>query len=217
MIRNYALRLKRMESDGSRMVSKREGKRMTRKPRAISGSTLLAVTLVSCTFLAVGQTAQPTQSSLRRITTPLSLPHLYWHFLAYQNHLDTQATAMTMAGKDGAGMRNLLQRKLGFSDADYAPIRLSSGRLTAEVQALDSQAATIRAAGPSSTSFAQLSALTSQRETAINAEILYLKQNLSPAKVNVLEAFLAKLFSPGNAVPRPPSAVVQSGHAGVQQ
>jgi hypothetical protein len=145
------------------------------------------------------------------------LPHLYWHFLVYQNHLDSKAAAITVEGQDGNGMRNLLQKKLGFSDADFAPIRTSSARLTAEVQALDAQAVAIRAAGPSSTSFDQLHALTGQRETEINAEISYLKQNLSPGKMHALEAFLTTFFSPNNAVLRPTASVVPLGPAGVQK
>jgi hypothetical protein len=194
---------------------------MSRKVKYASISMFLGFMLTMCAQFrpVMGQTTptqqQPSRKPLQ--VRPVSLAHLYWHFLVYQNHLDTKAAATTVGGRDGTGMRNLLQKQLGCSDADFAPIRTSSARLTAEVQALDAQAATIRAAGPSSTSFDQLHALTVQREADINAEISYLKQNLSPGRINALEAFLTKFFSPNNAVPLPPSSVGALGPAGVQK
>jgi hypothetical protein len=182
--------------------------------------TCLSMALFTC--ISVGPTigqAVPAQSTptIRKQVRPLSVPHLYWHFLAYQNHLDTKAAAVAVDGKDGTGLRNLLQKKLGFSDADFAPIRTSSVRLTAEVHSLDAQAVAIRAAGPSATSLDQLHALTGQRETEITVEISFLKQHLPPDKIKALEAFLTKFFSPSNAVPRPPSSVGPLGPIGVQK
>ena len=193
---------------------------MSWRSRYISTFTVLIVLLACASPNRIEGQVAPAQRPpvlTNRSLQPLSLPHLYWHFLVYQNHLDSKAAAITVEGQDGNGMRNLLQKKLGFSDADFAPIRTSSARLTAEVQALDAQAVAIRAAGPSSTSFDQLHALTGQRETEINAEISYLKQNLSPGKMHALEAFLTTFFSPNNAVLRPTASVVPLGPAGVQK
>jgi hypothetical protein len=134
---------------------------------------------------------------------PVSLSHLYWHFLVYQNHLDTKAADLGAHGKDGSGLRNLLQKKAGLSDTEYAPIRISSVRLTANVKDLDKQAVAIHTAGASSSSRDQLKVLTVQREAAINSEISFLKQNLPPDKIKTFEAFLTQFFSPANAVPRP--------------
>ncbi len=52
---------------------------------------------------------------------PIPLPHLYWHFLVYQNHLDTTAAAHESQGKDGQWLRAYLQKKLAFSDSEFAP------------------------------------------------------------------------------------------------
>jgi hypothetical protein len=188
--------------------SRRKGKTMVRKSQSISISTLLAVTLLSCTLLtaAAGQTAQSTQSSRKQIT-PLSLPHLYWHFLVLQHYLDTKAAAQEAQGKDGSGLRKRLQTTLGWSDADYAPMRTSSVRLTQEVTSLDQQALTIRAVSTSAASQDQLKALTAQRETDINAEISFLGQKLSPDKKKTFETFLTRFFSPANASPGPPNPV----------
>jgi hypothetical protein len=148
----------------------------------------------------------------------LSLPHLYWHFLVLQHYLDTKAVAQEVEGKDGGSLRKRLQTSLGWSDADYAPIRTSSMRLTSEVTSLDQQALAIRAAGTSASSHDQLKALTAQREADINAEISYLAQTLPSDKKKTFEAFLTRFLSPANASPGPPSSP-PSGHsapAGVQ-
>lgn len=143
---------------------------------------------------------------------PASLPHLYWHFLAYQAHLDEKAAALAKQGKDATTMRNYLQTNLGFTDADFAPIRASGGRLSTEVKALNAQAATIVTAGPTPTSRAQLQALTQQREAYVNAEVATLRQALPPAKVAAFEAFITKMFSPANAT-APPAGLTGPGNS----
>jgi hypothetical protein len=165
--------------------------------------------------VASAQPQQPSNGPFQ--IRPESLEHLYWHFLVFQNHLDTKAADLDTHGKDGSGLRNLLQKKTGLSDAEFAHIRTSSVRLTAKVKELDAQAVAIRASGHSSTSYNQLHALTIQRETNINAEIAYLKQNLPPDRIKAFEAFLTQFFSPNNAVHRPPSSTGQPAPAAVQK
>lgn len=200
---------------------------MARKSQCISISALLGFVLAICglSHAAMGQAAPaPSQQPSSKTTQfkPVSLAHLYWHFLTLQNHLDTKATELESQGKDGSGLRNQLQKTLGWSDTDYAPIRTSSVRLTAKVKDLDVQAVAIRKAGPSSSNYDQLKALTVQREADINSEISYLKQSLTPDKTLGFESFLTKLFSLTNASPRPPlttgklSVTGQQPPAGVQ-
>jgi hypothetical protein len=145
---------------------------------------------------------------------PVPLEHLYWHFLTLQNFLDTKAATQKSQGKDGSRLRSDLQRTLGWSDADYAPIHTSSTRLTAEVRGLDAQAIMIRKSGVSSSSRDQLKALTVQREAHINFEMSYLKQNLPPDKIKMFEAFLTQFFSPANAMPQPPIATRKPAASG---
>jgi hypothetical protein len=177
------------------------------------------LTIGGLSQLALGQTT-PTQQ--RQPPTkqpqfkPVSLEHLYWHFLTLQKFLDTKAATRESQGKDGK-LRGDMQKALGWSDSDYAPIRVSSVRLTAEVKDLDAQAVTIRKAGASSSSRDQLKTLTVQREADINSEISYLKHNLPPDKIKAFEVFLTRFFSPMNAVHRPPVAAGQQGSVGVQQ
>jgi hypothetical protein len=159
-----------------------------------------------------GQAVPTQQTQPRRGTAqlkPLSLSHLYWHFLVYQNHLDTKAAERNSQGQDGSVLRDFLQKKSGLSDADYAPVRASSVRLTAKVKHLDAQAKVIRTSESPSKSD-QLKALNDQRETAINSEIAFLKQNLSPDKIKAFEAFLTQFFSPTKSLNPPPFATGMS-------
>ncbi len=195
---------------------------MDQKLQCFSISTFLGILLAICgsLFSANGQSTQPQPqrpTGKAAQIKPVSLEHLYWHFLTLQNFLDTRAAQRESQGKDGRGLHNNLQKMLGWSDADYAPIHTSSVRLTAEVKDLDAQAAAIWKAGPSPSSRDQLHALTVQREADINSEISFLKQNLPPGKIKAFEAFLTRFFSPANAVHRPPPAAGQQAPAGVQQ
>lgn len=127
---------------------------------------------------------------------PVSLPHLYWHFLVFQNVLDSKAAELEAHGKDGRTLRNDLQMRMGFSDSDFAPVRASSVRLSSELKVLDAQAATVRAAGRSPANAAKLKALAAQREAYINAEISALKRALPPERIAVFEAFITRFFAP---------------------
>ena len=178
----------------------------------------VALLLGSVGSLSTAMLAQsgPSQG-VQQQPQPVSLPHLYWHFLVYQNHLDTVAAAQSAQGQDGSWLSGDLQRRMGFSDADFAPIRASSVRLSSELQALAAQATAIQTAGASSSNSAQLKALATQREADINAEISYLKQNVSPDKIKAFEAFLTQMFSPNNAIPRPSIPVGQQAPAAVQK
>jgi len=194
---------------------------MLRKPGHTAVFIGFALMMCVLSHSAMGQTISAQQLASSKVhlqQRPVSLAHLYWHFLLYQNHLDTKATDLGVQGKDSSPMHNHLQKKLGFSDADYAPVRISSFRLAAKAKALDKQAASIRAASTSSsTSQPQLQALAVQREADINAEISYLKQNVSPDKIKAFEAFLTQMFSPNNAIPRPSIPVGQQAPAAVQK
>lgn len=127
---------------------------------------------------------------------PVSLPHLYWHFLIYQSVLDSKAAELEAQGKDGKSLRKDLQMRMGFSDSDFAPVRASSIRLSTELKVLDAQAATVRVAGRSPANTAKLKTLAAQRETYINAEISALKRALPPERIAVFEAFITQFFAP---------------------
>ena len=190
---------------------------MARKSQYTSISILLGFMLMMCGLLhpAMGQAtpsqgrvapAQPQQpSNATSQIRPISLEHLYWHFLTLQNYLDTKSVELESNGKDGRGLRNNLQKQLGWSNEDYAFIRTSSVRLTAKLKDLDAKAAAIKSADISSSSHEQLKALTVQRETSINSEITFLRHNLSPDKIRAFEFFLIQFFAPKPVSPRPPS------------
>lgn len=72
-----------------------------------------------------------------------SVPHLYWHFLMYQNHLDRAAAAHEKQGKNGNWLRNHFQQRLGFTDEQFAPVRTSAQRLAPELAAIKAKAVAI--------------------------------------------------------------------------
>lgn len=168
---------------------------------------------VALTTAMLGQA----QSGAAPKLQPLSLPHLYWHFLIYVNVLDRKAAEMTTQGKNGNWLRNDLQTKLQFSDTDFAPIRISSGRLSSELASLNQQAKAILASGPSASTATQMKALIAQRERYIDNEIVYLAQSLSPQKQASLEAFMMQFFAPKPLSYRPTSSSSQpAGTVGAQ-
>jgi hypothetical protein len=140
-------------------------------------------------------------------TRPVSLPHLYWHFLLYQHHLDQLAVEHEKQGKDGGWLRTYLQTKLSMTDTEFQPIRESADRLDSETTALNAKAhATVAAAraaiskdGSASTGAEQarrdLQNLTAERETAINAEIDTLNASLGPEAAAVLKHYITNDFS----------------------
>jgi hypothetical protein len=194
---------------------------MTSKLHFHSIAALLSAAMLACTIShqAAGQTTVPQQlppSSGRPQPKPVSLPHLYWHFLVHQNHLDSLAARMESQGTDGSAIRNDLQVRLQFSDAEFVPIRASSQRLAAELDGLDKQAAVIQASGTSSSNRVQLAALAAQRETYINAEISYLAASLTPKDKTILESFMVQFFAPKTISASAPLSTGQSTNGTVQ-
>jgi hypothetical protein len=195
---------------------------MIRQSQHTSITRLFGFILMTCFSLHQGmsqgtspQQPQPSVGLSQFRAVPLA--HLYWHFLMYQNHLDTKAEELTAQGKDGSVMHDYLQKKMRLSDADFAPIRTSSVRLTAKIKTLDAQAVAIRATGMTPSSHDQLKTLTAQREANIAAEISYLRQELPPDKINAFETFLTQFFSLANAVPRTSSSPGQLVAPAVQR
>lgn len=164
-------------------------------PAMLSRCALAAALFI---FTAAGfaqQSPQPSNGGTSQLT-PVSLPHLYWHFLVYLNFLDTKADELTAQGKSSDWLRNDLQTRLGFSDADFAPIRVSSQRLAPQAATFNEQIKALKGQAPSAANQAQLLSLVAQREAAINAEIGVLRQELSPEKRAALEAFMTQFFAP---------------------
>jgi hypothetical protein len=177
------------------------------------------ILLCSLPLQAVGQLIANQPQNATPPTTqlkPVSLPHLYWLFLIHQNQLDARAASEEAKGQDGSWMRNHLQTSLGFSDADYSSVRASAVRLAAEMKDLDAQAAASRAPGRSPLSSADLKDLAAQREAAINNEVAYLSEVLSPENKAKLEAFMTQFF-PRKAVAVKPATIGLLAPAEVQK
>jgi hypothetical protein len=165
----------------------------------------LLVLLLLCvsTHVAIGQQTQ-SQPNPPAQPKPIPLPHLYFHFLMHQSDLDSLAAKFTAEGKNGQALRISLQTRLGFSDADYAPIRTSSQRLASEVQPIQEQ---LKALGASPSNASQIHALISQRDSYISSEMYNLSLELTSQNKTALEDFMAKFFAPKPiTIKIPPSA-----------
>jgi hypothetical protein len=162
--------------------------------RSLVPLLVLVLLFLACAsvYQAIGQHAQ-SQAETASQLKPVSLPHLYWHFLIHQSDLDGIASKLTAQG--GLTLRNDLQTNLGFSDADYAPIRTSSQRLAAELDPIEGQLKSLRNS-PERASQAQ--ALIAQRESYINNEVYNLSIELSAQNKALLEKFMTTFFAPEN-------------------
>jgi hypothetical protein len=163
---------------------------------------LLCFIAASLAFGQAPSTGMPGSQSKR-----VSLPHLYWHFLIYQNHLDQVAAQRVANGKDGSWLSNHFEQKLGFTDAQFAVVRATAQRLAPELQAVDAQAmafiAAYRAAHPhqpgspplSGPAPPEIAALMQQHEAVIQKEIANLQSVLGPELSARLENFLQTQFA----------------------
>lgn len=168
------------------------------RARALRWTGPLILLLVGS--FAFGQSASPVPANAQKGNA--SLPHLYWHFLLYQNHLDSVAAQREQQGKDGSWLRTYFQRKLDFTDAQFAIVRSTAQRLGSELQAVDAQAKAIVAADHAANPLQpgspkvwrpvppQLTELVQQHEALIQSEVSFLKSTLSPDLAARLDAFL---------------------------
>lgn len=155
-------------------------------------TVVFALAIASMLFLpSVNETA-----TAQTLSTPHQIPieHLYWHFLIHQYQVDQSAAKLQANGKDATWMRNHLQQGVGFSDADYAFVRISAARLSGELAALNQRAAALQASNVLSLSSSEFKLLSQQRTADINAEVAYLKANLSPEKITALETYMQQFF-----------------------
>jgi hypothetical protein len=144
--------------------------------------------------LTIGQQMQSQPNAITKLK-PVSLSHLYWHFLIHQSKLDAFAAKLDAEGRGGDAIRNDLQRRLGFTDAEYAPIRASSKRLAAELKPIEAKLRSLQGhAGNSS----QAMTLIAEREIYIDKEINTLSTELSPQNKAKLEKFMTQFFAPKN-------------------
>lgn len=152
----------------------------------------LAALAVSFAIAAIAQTPQ-TQPSTASQTKPVPLSILYRLFLIHQGDLDALAAQWQAQGKDGSALGNDLETRLGFSDADYAPIRISSQRLASELKPIDDQ---LKALPRNAASAAQAKALIAQRDAYVSNEMYNLSLELTPQNKTALENFMRQFFAP---------------------
>ncbi|MGA3133616.1 MAG: hypothetical protein ABSD59_22860 [Terracidiphilus sp.] len=163
----------------------------------ISGPLLLSLAFAQ-------QAASPSQQPGQLQPKPITLPHLYWHLMTWQNHLDKAAAEHEKNGKDGTWLRGYLQKQLRFSDAEFAPVRESAQRLALAVADLDAQAKSLvqadlalyangkLASSDPPPNLAKVKQLSQQREDVINAEIARLNAALGPDNAAKLKTYLTQ-------------------------
>ena len=136
-----------------------------------------------------------------------TLPHLYWHFLMYQKHLDHAAAEHAKKGKDGSWLSEHFQKELHFTDEQMAAVRGSSQHLDQALRGLGEQMRTVLttdralyaqhliSAGTPPPGRPQLLALKNQRETLIGDEVVRLNEALGADAAGRLKNFLEKDFA----------------------
>jgi hypothetical protein len=165
------------------------------------------------------QLPNPSPQTAQQKLRPASLPHLYWHFLMWQDHLDRAAAERVKNGKDGKWLSNYAQKQLGFSDTDFAHVRESAQHLATVVAGFDAQAKSLvqadlalyangkLAPNDPPPDLAKVKQLTQDRENAINDEITRLNAALGPNNAAKLKAYISAEFSSHVTVvinPNPP-------------
>jgi hypothetical protein len=157
---------------------------------------------------AFAQTPSPTQpgTASNRERAPLFM--LYRHFLAYQNHLDRVAVDLNRQGKDGNEFRNHFQQKLGFTDADFAPVRETALRLEAGLRDQDAKMKTAIDAArakyprnlPNPSALPpvppELIQMQKERNALIQREIDQLDATLGTERAATLQALIENDFAP---------------------
>jgi hypothetical protein len=168
--------------------------------------------VVLCSLLNVsasGQSQGPNNSGNREA---VPLPTLYRHFLAYQTHLDRAGAALDQRGEHGSELRDHFQRKLGFTDEEFAPVRTTALRLEAELAdhdsklkaAIDAARAqhpkTLRSPSELPPVPPELLQMQKERDTLIQNELDQLNRALGPNRAAKLQSLIQNDFAPNVTV-----------------
>lgn len=128
--------------------------------------------------------------------------------MMHQLHLDQVAAARTQQGKNGAWLRNYYQQQLGFTDAQFQPVRDVATQLQSELKAIDDRVQALVTADQASHShqstspqalpppIAELTQLSQQREATLQKEMANLQAVLGPQRAAQLDDYLQKNMAP---------------------
>lgn len=162
-----------------------------------------------CFSMAGYANAQTITSSVQgNHVRPVRLPIVYRHFMAYQIHLDRVADALDKQGKNSDEFRNHFQKKLAFTNEQFALVRASGLRLEGLLQKKDAQAKLLivatRAKIPQPALGQpvalppvppELLGLQKERDQLIDAEVRNLRSQLGPVASARLDSFLENDFA----------------------
>jgi hypothetical protein len=126
----------------------------------------------------------------------------YAHFLTLVTANDQAAAKLEKEGRDGAWLRNSLQRALNFDDEEFAPIRATAQRLEGENYDSFAKRNAIRRADPSMQNYPpELKALSQKRESTIQNEVSELQHALGPDLSARLDEYIhAHFHSEGGTI-----------------
>ena len=140
--------------------------------------------------------------------TPVSINHLYWHFLAYVDRADTMAAdTKRKVGPRPETLRNQMRDAIGFKEQDFSKIRESAAFLMKHLKIIDAQRVSVitadrqarKAAGiandTDTTGSVQERVLEDERELLIAEEIDRLNESLGPARSAQLQKYLMEKTS----------------------
>lgn len=149
--------------------------------------------------IAFGQSASPTPPNATNSVPPTMQ---WFFFLSTVDHTERASAKLEIQGKDGTGLRNEVQKGLGFTDQQFVPIRETAVRLMAEFRALNAQIQAVvvlyrqslaqgSAAPTGSDAYkAQWSSLLQQRETLVQSEVANLHTALGPELSASVDAYI---------------------------
>ena len=140
--------------------------------------------------------------------TPVSINHLYWHFLAYVDWADTLAAdPKRKVGPRPDTLRNQMRDAMGFKEQDFSKIRESAAFLIKRLTIIDTQRAAVttadvkarKATGISNDTetpgFVHMRVLAEERELLIAEEIDRLNESLGPNRAAELQKYLMEKTS----------------------
>jgi len=184
-------------------ISEAATRTQPRRPRAAISTVLLAML---CILLAIGASGQILSQPHMQSPPPPPRTALYRYFFALQSRLDQEADRRQKQGKDVGWLRNHLQQKLGFDDAEINLVRETGARVNSQMRDIDARVkAWVRAdriQNPRTASSGtprplppEIKAFTEERDAVIEREVARLKESLSPEHAQKLENFVLTEFT----------------------
>lgn len=162
---------------------------------------VLALSVLMLTMFVGLPVHSQSQSSATSAGNPTPVPSqiLWFHFLSSVNHNDAVAAKLQAQGRDGGWLRNAHQRRLGFTDQQFAPIRSSAQQMRADLDEMGKKIQTAKQAAHLQVGEKfppEVSDLMKQRQALVANRISSLQATLGPETSGILTAYLRSYIAP---------------------